>query len=222
MRSILTHARFKSFYIAAKFLLPCCQPWKLRSNFLKRVYSILHSDFDIYPAGSLDYFLGKVLVRELKLECHINQLDISFLFLASLGPCIQICWPLKKATKLKIHSPCIYKYFFSFCRGILAAARRLLSNSPGRKFYWLASDGWGKQKQVVEGIEDFAVGAITVELESMKITGKLSFSQKCEDWLVGWKVVFLRNEVALVKVCPCPSKRVGKHGDGYCSFVLIV
>ncbi len=54
------------------------------------------------------------------------------------------------------------------------AARRLLSKSEGRKFYWLASDGWGKQKQVVKGIEDFAVGAITVELESMKITGKTS------------------------------------------------
>jgi hypothetical protein len=37
----------------------------------------------------------------------------------------------------------------------------------------LASDGWGKQGQVVSGIEDFSVGAITVELESKRIPGKL-------------------------------------------------
>lgn len=61
-------------------------------------------------------------------------------------------------------------------RGILEAAKRLLgrsysSSSSGQKFYWLASDGWGKQGQVVKGIEDFAVGAITVELESKRIAG---------------------------------------------------
>ena len=43
---------------------------------------------------------------------------------------------------------------------------------PPQKFYWLASDGWGKQSQVVSGIEDFAVGAITVELESKIISGE--------------------------------------------------
>lgn len=53
------------------------------------------------------------------------------------------------------------------------AAQTLLKSMPGRKFYWLASDGWGKQSQVVKGSEDFAVGAITVELESKKIAGKL-------------------------------------------------
>jgi hypothetical protein len=83
-------------------------------------------------------------------------------------------------------------YFFSFSifRGILKAARRLLkktdlatavsnANASGnaasppapQKFYWLASDGWGKQSQVVAGLEDFAVGAITVELESKRIPG---------------------------------------------------
>ena len=57
-------------------------------------------------------------------------------------------------------------------RGILTAAKRLhLAN----KFFFLASDGWGKQSQVVAGIEDFAVGAITVELESKKIEGKYYF-----------------------------------------------
>ena len=42
---------------------------------------------------------------------------------------------------------------------------------PDPDFYWLASDGWGKQKGVVKQIEDFAVGAITVELESKTIAG---------------------------------------------------
>ena len=59
-------------------------------------------------------------------------------------------------------------------RGILRAAKKLqendeVSNKTHHKFYWLASDGWGKQSQVVRDIEDFAVGAITVELESKKI-----------------------------------------------------
>jgi hypothetical protein len=51
-------------------------------------------------------------------------------------------------------------------------AARKLQTIAGQKFYWLASDGWGKQSQVVKDIEDFAVGAITVELESKRISGK--------------------------------------------------
>ena len=39
------------------------------------------------------------------------------------------------------------------------------------QFYWLASDGWGKQSAVVREMEEFALGAITVELESKTITG---------------------------------------------------
>ena len=67
--------------------------------------------------------------------------------------------------------PIVIYFFF---RGILRAAKKLqendqVSNKTTHKFYWLASDGWGKQSQVVRGIEDFAVGAITVELESKKI-----------------------------------------------------
>ena len=60
----------------------------------------------------------------------------------------------------------------------MKAAKTLLEENgmSGQKFYWLASDGWGKQSQVVKGIEDFAVGAITVELESKKIRGKLLFA----------------------------------------------
>ena len=65
-------------------------------------------------------------------------------------------------------------YHFFNSRGILKAAQTLLKEQgmAGQKFYWLASDGWGKQSQVVKAIEDFAVGAITVELESKKISGK--------------------------------------------------
>ena len=62
-------------------------------------------------------------------------------------------------------------FILFFSRGLLKAARRLSSSSSSPRFYWLASDGWGKQSQVVDGIEDFAVGAITVELESKKIQG---------------------------------------------------
>ncbi len=52
----------------------------------------------------------------------------------------------------------------------MKAARRL-STLKKPRFVFLASDGWGKQSQVVAGIEEFAVGAITVELESKKIQG---------------------------------------------------
>ena len=54
------------------------------------------------------------------------------------------------------------------------AARALTRSgdiSPGF-FTWLASDGWGKQSAVVNEIQEFAVGAITVELESKKIHGR--------------------------------------------------
>ena len=69
------------------------------------------------------------------------------------------------------------KLYFSHFRGILEAAQSLLKEqgeqgTAGQKFFFLASDGWGKQSQVVKGIEDFAVGAITVELESKKIAGE--------------------------------------------------
>ena len=70
----------------------------------------------------------------------------------------------------------IFILFYSIFIGILKAAQILLKEqnrtSADQKFYFLASDGWGKQSQVVKGIEDFAVGAITVELESKKIPGK--------------------------------------------------
>ncbi|XP_066583414.1 metabotropic glutamate receptor [Prorops nasuta] len=53
-------------------------------------------------------------------------------------------------------------------RGILEATRRSNLSQP---FQWLASDGWGKQLKLVEGLEEEAEGAITVELQSENIPG---------------------------------------------------
>ncbi|XP_076754534.1 metabotropic Glutamate Receptor [Xylocopa sonorina] len=53
-------------------------------------------------------------------------------------------------------------------RGILEAARR---SNLSQSFQWLASDGWGRQIKLVEGLEDEAEGAITVELQSENIPG---------------------------------------------------
>lgn len=53
-------------------------------------------------------------------------------------------------------------------RGILEAARRSNLSQP---FQWLASDGWGRQIKLVEGLEEEAEGAITVELQSENIPG---------------------------------------------------
>lgn len=60
-----------------------------------------------------------------------------------------------------------FKYHL-VCRGILQAAKRLNLSQP---FHWVASDGWGKQQKLVEGLEDVAEGAITVELQSENIPG---------------------------------------------------
>ncbi|XP_046825343.1 metabotropic glutamate receptor isoform X2 [Vespa crabro] len=51
-------------------------------------------------------------------------------------------------------------------RGILEATRRSNLSQP---FQWLASDGWGRQIKLVEGLEEEAEGAITVELQSKNI-----------------------------------------------------
>ncbi|TDG39737.1 hypothetical protein AWZ03_013841 [Drosophila navojoa] len=48
-------------------------------------------------------------------------------------------------------------------RRILLAAKRANLSQP---FHWVASDGWGKQQKLLEGLEDIAEGAITVELQS--------------------------------------------------------
>ncbi|XP_022217275.2 metabotropic glutamate receptor [Drosophila obscura] len=48
-------------------------------------------------------------------------------------------------------------------RGILQAAKRAKLT---QQFHWIASDGWGKQQKLLEGLEEIAEGAITVELQS--------------------------------------------------------
>lgn len=48
-------------------------------------------------------------------------------------------------------------------RSLLAAAKRA---NISDHLLWLASDGWGRQNQIVEGVEEQAEGAITVELDS--------------------------------------------------------
>lgn len=52
---------------------------------------------------------------------------------------------------------------FALHRKVLESASRL---NATRRFHWVGSDGWGKQTHLVEGLEDVAVGAITVELTS--------------------------------------------------------
>lgn len=48
-------------------------------------------------------------------------------------------------------------------RGILKAAKRAQNINF---FTWVASDGWGKEEKLVEGVEEVAEGAITVELQT--------------------------------------------------------
>lgn len=52
-------------------------------------------------------------------------------------------------------------------RGVLEAAKRARAADF---FTWIGSDGWGTQEKLVEGIEDVAEGAITVELQSREVT----------------------------------------------------
>ncbi len=51
-------------------------------------------------------------------------------------------------------------------RGLLEEAKR---SHQENYFTWLASDGWGKQEKLVEGVEEAAEGAVTVELQSKEI-----------------------------------------------------
>lgn len=51
-------------------------------------------------------------------------------------------------------------------KGLLRAAKRANATNS---FTWVAADGWGKEMKVVEGVEDVALGAITVELSSTVI-----------------------------------------------------
>lgn len=48
-------------------------------------------------------------------------------------------------------------------RGLLLAAKRANKTSM---FTWIAADGWGRELKLVEDVEEIALGAITVELQS--------------------------------------------------------
>lgn len=51
-------------------------------------------------------------------------------------------------------------------RGLLLAAKRAGKHG---QFTWIAADGWGKELKLVENVEEIALGAITVELQSETI-----------------------------------------------------
>ncbi|KAI1290803.1 Metabotropic glutamate receptor [Halotydeus destructor] len=53
-------------------------------------------------------------------------------------------------------------------RGILEAAKR--ANNINF-FTWIGSDGWGKEEKLVEGLEEVAEGALTVELGTTNVPG---------------------------------------------------
>ncbi|XP_074602400.1 metabotropic glutamate receptor 3-like [Brevipalpus obovatus] len=58
---------------------------------------------------------------------------------------------------------------------ILRAAKRANAINT---FTWVAADGWGKEQKTIEGSEDVALGALTVELASQEI---VQFSQYLSD-----------------------------------------
>ncbi|XP_043522698.1 metabotropic glutamate receptor isoform X2 [Frieseomelitta varia] len=99
-------------------------------------------------------------------------------------------------------------------RGILEAARRCNMSQP---FQWLASDGWGRQIKLVEGLEDEAEGAITVELQSENIPGFDEYmasltpeSNRRNPWFSEyWEEAFgcvLRKNVVGKNSTVCPAK----------------
>ncbi|XP_018322676.1 metabotropic glutamate receptor isoform X2 [Agrilus planipennis] len=121
-------------------------------------------------------------------------------------------------------------------RGIMQAVKRL---NASNEFYWVASDGWGKQKKIVEGVEDLAEGAITVELSSSNVPGFDEYMQsltpennKRNPWFEQyWEDTFgcvLPKNVPLVtdkpfNVCPPDlklSEKVGYEQDSKVQFVV--
>jgi hypothetical protein len=64
-------------------------------------------------------------------------------------------------------------------RELLMAVKRakLLHN-----FAWVAADGWGTHQKLVEGVEEVAWGAITVELQAKAIPGFDQYMKKLTPW----------------------------------------
>ncbi|XP_067129619.1 metabotropic glutamate receptor [Centruroides vittatus] len=79
-------------------------------------------------------------------------------------------------------------------KGILKAAKRHGENH----LIWIGSDGWGTQEKLMEGLEDVAEGAITVELQSKEIEefdwymkNKTVYNNKRNPWFQEyWESVF--------------------------------
>lgn len=109
-------------------------------------------------------------------------------------------------------------------RGILEAARR---SNLSQSFQWLASDGWGRQIKLVEGLEEEAEGAITVELQSENIPGFDEYMASLtpdtnrrnpwfsEYWEEVFSCVLRKNLVANPNATVCSSKLRLTTSTGY-------
>lgn len=64
---------------------------------------------------------------------------------------------------------------------LLAVKRAKLFNN----FAWVAADGWGTHQKLVEGVEEVAWGAITVELQAKAIPGFDSYMKALTPWQNG-------------------------------------
>lgn len=72
-------------------------------------------------------------------------------------------------------------------RELLLAVKRARSRTttPGllTSFAWVAADGWGTQAKLIEGVEEVAWGAITVELQAKTIPGFDQYMRSLTPWL---------------------------------------
>lgn len=64
---------------------------------------------------------------------------------------------------------------------LLAVKRARLSHN----FAWVAADGWGTHQKLVEGVEEVALGAITVELQAKAIPGFDHYMKALTPWQNG-------------------------------------
>ncbi|XP_043243167.1 metabotropic glutamate receptor-like [Amphibalanus amphitrite] len=95
-------------------------------------------------------------------------------------------------------------------RGILMAAKRMMLSE---RFFWIASDGWGKQDNLVQGLEDVAQGAITVELSSKHIpefdnymASLTPFNNRRNPWFKEYWETLFQCELDVSAEVPCDPK----------------
>lgn len=67
-------------------------------------------------------------------------------------------------------------------RALLLAVKRA---GLYKNFAWIAADGWGTHQKLVEGVEDVARGAITVELQAKAIPGFDEYMKGLTPWQNG-------------------------------------